>query len=185
MILCEDTLHDEFVCHFLMAHYGWSLPRIKRVTRRSKYPKGGDGAGEKHVRDHYAIELQAYRKNPQGRMLVAVIDADKGTVEAHHQELDGEARKEKVGVPRKLGEAVIHVIPKRSIETWIAYFDGDQADEENSFKNKYKNKKDARRAAARKLAKCCEANQACDAQAPDSLRQALKEFQRFKDNFRT
>jgi hypothetical protein len=185
MILCEDKVTDDFFCDFFMAYYDWSLSRTRRVVRRSNYPKGRRGAGEKHVRDAYAKELQAYRKNPQGRMLVAVIDADSGTVDAHHRELDYEARQDSIGGPRKMGEAVIHVVPKRSIETWIAYFSGEQADEERTFRDKYRGKRDKIRDAAKKLAHCCKADQACDSQAPDSLQQALKEFQRFKDNFRT
>ncbi len=115
MIVCEDKLHDNFICNFLMTYYDWSKREVKRITARSDYPKDGSGgAGEKHVRERYPIELNVFRSTNHYRMLVAVVDADTESVEQHHNELDRMARDNGIGGPRKSDEAVIHIIPKRS-----------------------------------------------------------------------
>jgi len=50
-----------------------------------------------------------------------VMDADTGTVEEHRKELERACSRVQPAVRvRQTNEAVIHVIPKRHIETWLA-----------------------------------------------------------------
>jgi hypothetical protein len=129
ILLCEDKLQEVVVRRFLTK--GWIVsPRTIRVI---PYPKG-KGSGEGHVRTRYPEELKAYRTRPAKTILIVVIDADTETVRQHHLEL---GRVCESVPPRQVDDAVLHVIPKRNIETWLAYLDGQSVVEDENYKAKY------------------------------------------------
>jgi len=133
IVLCEDKLQEVVVCRFLKK--GWGL--TNRQVRIVPQPHG-EGSGEKHVRNTYPSELNAYRtrKKKAKTILIAVIDADKGTVAEHNMELEKACHLKGV-TPRHKDDAVMHLIPRRHIETWLAYLDGQSVNENDSYKPSY------------------------------------------------
>ena len=129
ILLCEDKLQEVVVKRFLKK--GWNIP--SREITAIDYPEG-KGSGERHVLTQYPNELKAYRTRSAHAqtILIVVIDADTKIVRQHHQELDGVCIS-----PRQVNEAVLHVIPKRNIETWLAYLDGQLGNEDRDYKTKY------------------------------------------------
>lgn len=129
IILCEDKLQDVVVHRFLTK--GWGVK--PRIIRRVPYPSGS-GSGEAHVRKRYPDELKAFRSRPASTVLIAVIDADTKSVSQHHRELDTACS----NIPsRQEGEAIVHIIPKHHIETWLAYLDGVEVDEAQNYKQSH------------------------------------------------
>lgn len=180
-IVCEDRRHEGFVHAVLMAHYGWSKARLKRRVRTRPYPKDGTGgAGEKHVRDSYPVEVEAYRRGPSHRAVIAVIDADNHSVDERHRQLDAALQPR----PRTQAEAIIHVIPKRAIETWLCFLDGTPVIETDSFKFSFRGDGAKLKALAKALCECFVPDEPCASGAPESLSLARREFQRFLDTVR-
>jgi hypothetical protein len=135
IVLCEDHLQEVFVRRFLKRGWRIKQPPIRVVL----YPHGGSGgAGEQHVRDNYPNQLKACRTRHAGTILIVVMDADAGTVQEHHRELDRACGCAQPPVnPRQANEAVVHVIPKWHIETWLAYLDDVSVSEDCQYRSDY------------------------------------------------
>lgn len=179
IVLCEGKLDKVVVCHFLKR--GWNIHH--RVIEIRRYP-GGRGAGEQHVRQTYANELKAYRHRSAkaSTVLVVILDADEDTVEGRRRALDQAARDAGIA-PRSESEAVLHVIPKRHIETWLAWLDGISVDEETCYKNSHAfhgHEKQARPLVDR-LAGMCRSQEPVSSSMPPSLRLACGEFSRVRE----
>ena len=178
IVLCEDKLQDVFVRRFLK--HGWGKgPRDVRVVRCPQ-----SGSGEKHVRDKYPDQLRAYRTRSAraGTILIAVIDADDGTVQDHHQELDRACGCAQPRIDaRKDNEAVVHVIPRWHIETWLAYLDDVSVTEDRQYKPKYafRGCESKCHPLVDKLAAACKSGTLLE-DIPESLIKACKEFERIK-----
>jgi hypothetical protein len=134
IILCEDMLQRVFVYRFL---------RNYDVNPRAIFPvklPDGDGSGEKYVRTEYPNQIKAYRdrrsktKSTENTVLIVVIDADNGLVENRQKQLSDAARSVEVA-PRSDDDLIVHLIPKRHIETWLAFLGkANNVDEETSYK---------------------------------------------------
>lgn len=123
VILCEDRQQEVFARHFFI-RYGFH----RRKIRSNVCPKGR-GAGEQYVRETYRPEVIAYRaKNYLNICLAVVIDADKKTVDERFQQLEGT-----INPTRQPDERIAIFIPKRNIETWIHYLQGQTVDEEQRY----------------------------------------------------
>ncbi len=175
IILCEDKLQDSVIRRFLKK--GWDI--TERQIRNPGYPKdGGGGSGEKHVRDKYAEELKAFRNRnaSASTVLIVAIDADTKSVRVHNNELNAAAQKNGISMRLK-NEAVIHIVPKRHIETWLAWLNGVEIDENTSYKPKYeyKNCESDAHPLIDKLADNCRQNKQLE-NPPDSLKKACDEF---------
>ena len=138
IVVCEDRTQEVFLRRYLVA-MGYSAgARDKKVT--FQIAPRGRGSGERFVLVRYAHELAEFRKrsgrNPQFHRLVAIIDADAGTVQQHEAELAAMAVAAGQS-PRQRGEAIIHLIPKRNIETWIHRLLRNTADELTDYKPVY------------------------------------------------
>ena len=123
--MCEDKQHESFFRRLLTAS---GFPRHKITVR--KYPSG-KGAGEKHVRDKFPIEVRQHRRRATHMLccLLAVADADKRSVDQRHAELWGA-----LTPARSADERIAVFIPKRNIETWIHYLLGKgPVDEETAY----------------------------------------------------
>lgn len=181
IVLCEDRLHEVFARRFLKR--GWGIDRY--AVRVVAYPHGGlGGAAEKHVRDQYPNQVRAYRERASKAktILIVVIDADAETVKVHHQELDRACRQaEPVVTPRQTGEAIIHVIPKWHLETWLAYLDGVDVSEDEQYKSGYafRGRESGCHHLADKLAAACKGSEELGS-LPSSLVQACREFERIR-----
>jgi len=123
-VLCEDRQQASFVRRFLL-NRGWDRRDIRE-------PRDfGHGSGEQRVREEFPQALRAYRSkaNHLRNGLIVVIDADTNSVSRRVH--DFEMVCDQQGVPRlRKGERVLYVIPKRNIETWIAFLAGEDVDEE-------------------------------------------------------
>ncbi|MEH2026452.1 hypothetical protein [Nostoc sp.] len=170
VILCEDLQQQVFASHFLKRR-GFNI-HPKNLTIRTS-PKG-KGAGEQFVRNHYAAEVKAYRrKNYRSGMLVVLIDADNETVKATLKELDN-ALIENSQELRKPDEKIAIFVPKRNIETWIHYLQGETVDEETEYSKS--NNESACKPSVENLVNQC--YQGLEENAPPSLQAACEELQR-------
>ncbi len=165
IILCEDRQQEVFARHFLKQ-------RGFTGTFRSNICPSGSQSGEQYVRTQYPLEVQAYRQN-RNRVsigLIVLIDADTNTLLDRISQL-AETIKEN----RQSNEAIAIFVPKRNIETWIHYLDGNSVDEEKSYPKLLK-EGDCKPAAA-VLAQQCR-SQSLAEDLPETLRLACEEFQR-------
>lgn len=179
IVLCEDRLQEVFVRRFLKRGWGIKEPPLRVITP----PRSGSaGAGEKYVRDNYASQLKACRTRHARTILIVGIDADRRTVSAHHRELDDACRQAQPEVTaRQANEAVVHVIPKWHIETWLAYLNGERVSEDQQYKSSYAFKGCEAKChpLIDKLAAACKNGERL-ADPPDSLVQACGEFDRIR-----
>lgn len=126
-LLCEDNQHDAFFRRYLESA-GWT----KRQIRVEKAP-AGDGAAEQWVRLRYPVEVRALRSKPHiAKLLVVVIDGDNRTPAERVAELDQSLEGEKLE-KRSPDEPIIVIVPRRNIETWIAYLRGEDIDEQGAY----------------------------------------------------
>ncbi|MFV1965299.1 MAG: hypothetical protein ACC628_07735 [Pirellulaceae bacterium] len=128
VILCEDRQHEAFVRRFLKKA-GFNI----RDLRVEISPKGR-GSAEQFVRKKYAAELLYYRgrKHKVQQALVVMIDDDKRGITARIDQVEGgvvEAGQQR----RQADERVAIFVSARNIETWLAYLDGQDVNETDSY----------------------------------------------------
>jgi hypothetical protein len=169
-LLCEDADHERFVRHYLYS---------RGVKRRHIYaaPLTSRGAGEAYVRARYPIEVQAHRARSHDAhvALIVVVDADQTTVAARTLLLD-EALHAAGHARREAAERIVVLIPKRNVETWVAYLTGVEVDEVSDYKPR---PPEAFRNAAATLSAACAADRQ-HAPRPASLVVACAELQRLR-----
>jgi hypothetical protein len=69
--------------------------------------------------------------------LVVVIDSDTEPIQRRQRQLRDALAK--IDLPeRASGEAIVHLIPKRNIETWVLFLNGRKVDEETDNKGEPK-----------------------------------------------
>ncbi|MEM5786258.1 MAG: hypothetical protein AAGU11_02995 [Syntrophobacteraceae bacterium] len=91
-------------------------------------------SAEQWVRHRFPIELRVYRQRRlrAASALVAITDADTKEVLDRINELKNQC--ESMQIPfRASDEAVALVVPKRNIETWIHYLNGEQVNEKDAY----------------------------------------------------
>jgi hypothetical protein len=65
-------------------------------------------------------------------VLVAAIDADTRTVAQRMRDFDDVCKE--IGLePRQRDERVMYVVPRRNIETWLAFLAGENVDEDHEY----------------------------------------------------
>jgi len=128
VILCEDQQQEVFARRFLVCR-GYNRRRF-RVERNSD----GRGSGEQYVRVRFPKELETYRERSHHvqQALVVVIDADRLGVPARLDQLE-RACDEAGMVRRREKERVPVFVPARNIETWLAYLEGKEVDEQTKY----------------------------------------------------
>ncbi len=126
VLLCEDDDHDRFVRRFL-SHRNFGNRDIFTLP----LPDGAQ-SGEQWVRDSYPLELKKVRRRTNV-FLVVVVDADTHTVAGRKSQLDRECDQQDVprGTPK---DPVVVVVPRRAIETWLAWLLGEPVDEETKYR---------------------------------------------------
>lgn len=170
VILCEDRQQEVFARHFL---------KMRGFTGiiRAKICPSGSQSGEQYVRTQYAAEVKAYRQN-RNRVsigLVVLIDADTGTLQERLNQL-ADSLSEDSQSERRSDEAIAIFIPKRNIETWINYLQGEVVNEEDSYA-KFENNEAFCKPYVENLAAECR-SQKISENAPESLHVACGELQR-------
>lgn len=170
VILCEDRQQEVFARHFLKK-------RGFTGQFRAKICPAGSQSGEQYVRTQYPVEVKAYRQN-KNRVsigLVVLIDADMGTLQDRLSQLasilDQDAQDK-----RRSDEAIAIFVPKRNIETWIHYLQGEAVNEEDAYA-KYEKNEAVCKTYVENLADRCYA-QSLPEDAPPSLQLACGELQR-------
>lgn len=167
VILCEDKQQEVFVRHWLI-----KLRINPRTIRVLPCPQGL-GSGEQHVRETYPREVQANRQSHHNRGLAVVTDADNLPTEARLAKLD-QALVARSMAKRRPDERIAIFIPKRNIETWIHYLQGQTVDEMTGYP-KLGNEGDCK-TLVDKLPEQCRAG--LPMAAPSSLRLACDEMGR-------
>lgn len=168
-ILCEDRQQDAFVRRFLE-----KLGFHHREIRVPPYPKGSQSA-EQWVRECFSDELRAYRsKKGENIGLIVITDADAMTVKERIKSLDDQCTQNRV-LPRQPQERVVFIIPKRNIETWLAYLRGESVNETTSY-GKYDQESKCQ-GDVNRLHEMCHKKK-LEGNPPDSLIQACDEFRR-------
>ncbi len=169
VLLCEDAATDTFVRRFLRRR------QFKARDIRTLPIPHGSQSGEQWVREKYPSELQAIRSR-QNAFLIVVIDADTHTTQARRSQLDDECNAEQVPA-RKPADPVIIIVPRRNIETWFAYLDGESVDETVDY-NAYKSKDP--RPFAEELYRMCHEYQQLRPPVPPSLDESCQEYRKLK-----
>jgi len=128
VVLAEDRRQQRFIREYLR-HF--CEPHQIRLA-----PLPAGGSGEQFVRKHYASDVKDHRTRAAraGTALFIAIDADTGTVAARRTQLAA-ILAEAALPPRTATEAVVHIIPKRNIETWLFCLTGTAVNEETDYKS--------------------------------------------------
>ena len=172
VILSEDTQTECFIRRF---------PRKRsydsRQIRTETLPKGG-GSGEQWVRQKFINELKAYRSRSSraATCLIVASDADDKTVEDRIQTFRDMCAETGMAF-RNEGEHVAFIIPRRNIETWLAYLRGEAVNEAQSYR-KYRFEGECRDQVLR-LDEMCR-QQKFAPELPPSLASACVEFKRIE-----
>ncbi len=145
------------------------------ISQRSRF-RGGSQSGEQWVRTRYPRELKAIR-GKQRAYLIVVTDADTRSTEARRAQLESECERQQI--PRRTdGDPVLVVVPRRNIETWLAYLGGTPVDEVTTYPRLYRARDCA--AHANRLYVMCHDVQRLDEPAPPSLREACEEYRKLR-----
>ncbi len=87
------------------------------------------GQDNNWVRSHLLREVAILRKTTYLKAVIAVTDADNATVDERKNWVEGDLEP-----ARQAGENIFYVIPRRHIETWIWYLEGNSVDESTNYK---------------------------------------------------
>lgn len=87
------------------------------------------GQDNNWVRSNLLREVAILRKTTYLKAVIAVTDADDATVEERKNWIESELKP-----VRRSGENIVYVIPRRHIETWIWYLEGNTVDEVTNYK---------------------------------------------------
>jgi hypothetical protein len=128
VVLAEDARQQRFVRRYLY-RLGYKHYQIEFES-----PVSGRGSGEQWVRARYARTVLAYRSQTKhvSTALIVVIDADKGGVAGRRQQFQDSLRESRI-TARGDDEPVVHLIPKRNIETWLLCLTGMEVDEGTDY----------------------------------------------------
>ena len=169
-LLYEDKQTESFARRFL-SHRGFSHRDILVLP----IPHG-EQSGEQWVRCQYPRQLKAIRSRQQA-FLVIITDADNLRVKARKDRLNQECVKQEMQV-RTPEDPVIMAIPRRNIETWLAYLDGTEVDERTTYPRL--NRIGDCHEHAKVLYRMCHERQELVDPAPPSLREACKEYRKLR-----
>ena len=168
VLLCEDSQHEAFIRRFLRG-MGWNI----RELRVEKSPLAS-GSAEQWVREEFPNELSIYRqrKARAASALIAMIDADSKGVQDRISELENECKSKQLPF-RTDDEAVAIAVPKRNIETWIYFLNGEQVNEDTAYSKLHRER--GCKPAVDKLVKLCTST-GLAVDAPSALAKACDEY---------
>jgi hypothetical protein len=139
---------------------------------------GGRGCGEQWVRARYAAAVGAYRRRSTRAQssLVVAIDANGGDVSRRLRQLQ-DALIEADLSPRSDDERIVHLIPRRNIETWVLCLNGRTVNEHDDYTREPEIDKQFQRAAV-KLFEWARQHAIPDRHCVPSLYAAISEVRR-------
>ena len=168
-LLCEDSQTDAFVRRFLKRRNF----RHRDITTLPL--PAGNQSGEQWVRTRYPAELRAIRRRRRAYLIV-VTDADAGSTDARRAQLEAECKQQEIP-PREDTDPVVVVVPRRNIETWLAYLGGTSVDEVTVY-SRLRRERDCD-AHANRLYDMCRDERLAEP-APPSLREACDEYRKLR-----
>jgi hypothetical protein len=129
-VLAEDRRQQTFARRYLE-----QINYFPRQIQLEPLP-GNRGSGEQWVRMRYAKNVEAYRSRAARAetALVVVIDADTGPMSRRIEQLH-EIITEAGFYALRANEKIIHLIPKRNIETWILCLNGHNVNETDDHRH--------------------------------------------------
>lgn len=115
-LVCEDDEHRRFAYRVFL-RLGFHYHELRFFVSPT-----GRGAADRWVRQRYPEEVRAHRRRASSQSvgLLVVIDADRQTVEDRHRQLSNELTEAHLPA-RSSNERIVIWVPKRHIETWVAY----------------------------------------------------------------
>ena len=132
VLLVEDARQRDLVRHYLRRAHNSSYRNI-----RVRPLPSGRGSGEQYVREKYPSEVKEYRTQMHRRRTALVVATDADLRPAAQRENELAAALETTGEqPRGETEAIVLLIPKRNVETWICCLTGERVDEVTDYKNR-------------------------------------------------
>ena len=143
LILAEDNRLFSFCLKIVMK---LGIQKNRKKFDEVTIPKSGAGYTWLYREYPALVKKHRARATKTSVAFVVGVDSDKKSFGERATDLDkklDEAKLEK----RKGDEAIVFVIPKRNIETWIMYFGGAKVDETTDYKNKVGKKPDIEKAA--------------------------------------
>mgnify|MGYP005853612937 CR=1 FL=1 len=171
IILCEDKQQETFARTFLTSFGAFEKRRIN-----VKKSPTGEGSGEQFVKNNFSKEVSAYRsKNYLNICLIAIIDADNHSVDEIRKDLI-----ECLELPLQSNEKVAIFIPKRNIETWINFIDGNTVDEVTEYPHAAKESEC--KMIVKKFSENCRNNNTTSGNPPESLKNACIEVRKLIEN---
>jgi len=129
-ILCEDAQTKSFIQSFL-TEQGINFHRMHFNIAPS-----GNGCGSQYVRKYYSSEIRCLLSMNYMKMtLIVCIDADNYLCEERVDELKSQLELDFKGEKKYQDfdytkECIVLWIPKRQIENWIHFLEGEDIDEE-------------------------------------------------------
>jgi hypothetical protein len=126
ILLVEDSRHERFIVAYLR--------KIGFKQHAMRIRKSPSGSAEQWVRTQFAIEVQACLRRPAKTMLVVILDADTHTIQHRFRQMDQALQQVDASLINKGAEAVVRLVPKRNIETWILCVNGRAVDQETDYK---------------------------------------------------
>jgi hypothetical protein len=131
IVLCEDRRTLSFTRSYL------KKCGINREIRPVISPRG---SGFTFVVNSFSAQVNAYRlaKARIGAWLIAVVDADTGTVAQRIGEMDRElaqSQEPRVRAIRIQNEKIARLVPRRNIETWILALNSTSVNETDNYKD--------------------------------------------------
>jgi hypothetical protein len=131
IVVVEDERHKMLVYRYLRRH-GLSPHQIRIKTSPS-----GQGSAEQWVRSTYSDEVRAHRIRcaRATAALIVMIDADAHSVQGRLTQL-GQALHDNGAPNIGIAEQIVHLIPKRNVETWILCLNEQVVDEATDYKPK-------------------------------------------------
>ncbi|MEI6757121.1 MAG: hypothetical protein FDX18_05905 [Chlorobium sp.] len=170
IILCEDSQQEAFLRRFLKKRN-----IVGKKIRVVKNP-AGKGSGEHFVRKEFPMQLNALRKRSAKTDLIVAIDADLSEVTQIRQKLETACSEQQID-RRAEKERVSFIIPKRNIETWIHYLNGNEVNEQSVYP-KLQKESDCQ-SAVDYLYEICSVSKS-SAGFPDSLLDACHEYKKIE-----
>jgi hypothetical protein len=128
IVLVEDHRHQLLIFRYLR--------RIGLEPHAMRFVLPSSGSGEQWVRERFPVEVTAYRRRSARAetKLIAVIDADKFSVQERLAQLDQKLQEGGVDPVRADVEQIARLVPRRNIESWILCLNNVEVDEEIDYK---------------------------------------------------
>lgn len=118
VILCEDQQHARFG-RLLLELLGFQGIREKKMRVEAV-------GGYARVRTNYPREVAAKRQLGENVVVVVFVDADTRTIADENGRLVCDP-------PREAEDAIVHFVPRRNIESWVAALRGEAVDETTDY----------------------------------------------------